>query len=84
MDGFYTTNGKTAMGYYESPDLPYYHSAGHDSGERRKYQQQHQQRHTQLPVTACCDLPAHSADRTGPSPGLQLIRRPANAAVMAL
>jgi phospholipase C len=26
MDGFYTTNGKTAMGYYKSPDLPYYYS----------------------------------------------------------
>jgi len=26
MDGFYTTNGKTAMGYYRSPDLPYYYS----------------------------------------------------------
>jgi phospholipase C len=26
MDGFYTTNGKTAMGYYQSADLPYYHS----------------------------------------------------------
>ena len=26
MDGFYTTNGKTAMGYYKSSDLPYYYS----------------------------------------------------------
>jgi phospholipase C len=26
MDGFYTTNGKTAMGYYRSADLPYYYS----------------------------------------------------------
>jgi phospholipase C len=26
MDGFYTTNGKTAMGYYTSADLPYYYS----------------------------------------------------------
>jgi hypothetical protein len=26
MDGFYTTNGKTARGYYKSPDLPYYYS----------------------------------------------------------
>ncbi len=23
LDGFYTTNGMTAMGYYKSPDLPY-------------------------------------------------------------
>ena len=26
MDGFYTTNGKTDMGYYKSSDLPYYYS----------------------------------------------------------
>jgi Phosphoesterase family len=26
MDGFYTTNGRTAMGYYMSADLPYYYS----------------------------------------------------------
>jgi phospholipase C len=26
MDGFYTTDGATAMGYYESTDLPYYYS----------------------------------------------------------
>jgi phospholipase C len=26
MDGFYTTNGKTAIGYYKSSDLPYYYS----------------------------------------------------------
>jgi len=26
MDGFYTTDGKTALGYYESTDLPYYYS----------------------------------------------------------
>jgi phospholipase C len=26
MDGFYTTNGKTACGYYEATDLPYYYS----------------------------------------------------------
>ncbi len=26
MDGFYTTNGNVAMGYYESSDLPYYYS----------------------------------------------------------
>lgn len=24
MDGFYTTNGKTALGYYDGSDLPYY------------------------------------------------------------
>ena len=24
MDGFHTTNGKVAMGYYKSSDLPYY------------------------------------------------------------
>lgn len=26
MDGFYTTDGKTALGYYTSADLPYYYS----------------------------------------------------------
>jgi phospholipase C len=26
MDGFYITNGKAAMGYYEASDLPYYYS----------------------------------------------------------
>ena len=26
MDGFYTTNGAAAMGYYEKADLPYYYS----------------------------------------------------------
>ena len=26
MDGFYTTNSTTAMGYYEAADLPYYYS----------------------------------------------------------
>jgi phospholipase C len=26
MNGFYTTNGKDAMGYYKSTDLPYYYS----------------------------------------------------------
>jgi phospholipase C len=26
MDGFYTINGKVAMGYYKSSDLPYYYS----------------------------------------------------------
>ena len=26
MNGFYTTNGKVAMGYYKSSDLPYYYS----------------------------------------------------------
>jgi phospholipase C len=26
MDGFYTTNGKTALGFYEAADLPYYYS----------------------------------------------------------
>jgi phospholipase C len=26
MAGFYTTDGKTAMGYYKSSDLPYYYS----------------------------------------------------------
>jgi len=26
MDGFYTTNGEVAMGYYEAADLPYYYS----------------------------------------------------------
>jgi phospholipase C len=26
MDGFYTTGGKAAMGYYNSSDLPYYYS----------------------------------------------------------
>jgi phospholipase C len=26
MDGFYTTNGQAAMGYYTSADLPYYYS----------------------------------------------------------
>jgi phospholipase C len=26
MDGFYTTNGQVALGYYESADLPYYYS----------------------------------------------------------
>jgi phospholipase C len=26
MDGFYTTNGRAAMGYYKASDLPYYYS----------------------------------------------------------
>jgi phospholipase C len=26
IDGFYTTNGINALGYYEAPDLPYYYS----------------------------------------------------------
>ena len=26
MDGFYTTNGKAALGYYNASDLPYYYS----------------------------------------------------------
>ena len=26
MDGFYTTNGINALGYYEASDLPYYYS----------------------------------------------------------
>jgi phospholipase C len=26
MDGFYTTNGKAALGYYKASDLPYYYS----------------------------------------------------------
>lgn len=30
MDGFYTTNGKDAMGYYEESDLTYYYSLAKD------------------------------------------------------
>ena len=26
MDGFYTTNGETAIGYYDNADIPYYYS----------------------------------------------------------
>jgi phospholipase C len=30
MDGFYTTNGHEAMGYYEEADLPYYYTLAKD------------------------------------------------------
>jgi phospholipase C len=55
MDGFYTTNGKTAMGYYTSADLPYYYCSRSGSPAARATNSTIHQRSSSAtaPTTRC-------------------------------